>query len=54
MYHTINVIWFYSYKLINIYQNIACRKNEMTIASDKFNAILGNTTETCHGKTRTS
>lgn len=42
-YHTINVIWFYSYKLIDIYQNIARRKNEMAIASDKFNAIFENT-----------
>lgn len=35
MYHTRNVIWFYSYKLINIYQkNIAWRKNEMAMACD--------------------
>ena len=40
MYHAINVIWFYSYKLINIYQNIAWRKKEMARASDKFNAIF--------------
>lgn len=41
MYHTRNVIWFYSYKLINIYQkNIAWRKNEMARACDKFNPIF--------------
>lgn len=43
MYHAINVIWFYSYKLINIYQNIAWRKKEMARASDKFNAIFEST-----------
>ena len=40
MYHAINVIWFYSYKLIKIHQNIAWRKKEMARASDKFNAIF--------------
>ena len=43
MYHAINVIWFYSYKLINIYQNIAWRKKKMATASDKFNAISEST-----------
>lgn len=34
---------FYSYELINIYQNIAWRKNETATASDKFSATFENT-----------
>lgn len=42
MYCTMNVICFYSYKPINIYQNIAWRKNRMATASDEHAAISDN------------